>query len=255
MVKETERTVDDETSADMREQETIEKEMEGTEADLDKDRPVEERPPEPATQVPEVSVEEAQRNALIERIRGWRDEGYDVTRIEKSTDGALTALGQEIDRYAENVEKLKALTVRFKKLKNPKAQKIESYMRKPDEVPRLEKAITKLESMETAEPKPVPTVEAKPAPIVEPASTPPIVDVKPPEEPPKSEEPKNEPPKTDAKPEAPKRSSIPPPPKITFDDVPMPSYFSKKEPKKCPSCGEVVEPEFLKCPFCKVALK
>jgi hypothetical protein len=239
----------------MREQETIEREMEGTEADLDKDRPVEERPPEPATQVPVVSPEDEERQALLGRIDGWRGEGYDVTRLWKFTDGDLTALRQELDSYAENVEKIKALTVRFKKLKNPKAQKIESYMKKPDEVPRLEKAITKLESMESSEPKPAPTVEAKPAPAVEPASTPPIVDVKPPEDPPKPKEPKMEPPKTDAKPEAPKRSSIPPPPKLTFDDVPMPSYFSKKEPKKCPSCGEVVEPEFLKCPFCKAVLK
>jgi len=260
MVKETERTVDEETSADMKEQETIEKEMEGTEADLDKEGPVEERPQEPVAQVPEVNVEEEQRKALLERIKGWRDEGYDVTRLEKTTDGDLTVLRQDLDRYADNVEKLKALTVRFKKLKNPKAQKIESYMRKPDEVPRLEKAITKLESMESTEPKPTPTEEMKPAPAVEPAPTPPNAEVKPPEEPPKPEGPKMEPPKpeepkNEAKPGAPKRFSIPPPPKITFDDVPMPSMFAKKEPKKCPSCGEEVEPEFLKCPFCKKALK
>jgi hypothetical protein len=254
MVKETERTVDEETSADMREQETIEKEMEGTEADLEKGGPVEERPQGPEIQVPEVNMEEERRKALLERIKGWRDEGYDVARLEKTSDGDLTALRQELDRYAENVEKIKALTVRFKKLKSPKAQKIESFMRKPDEVPRLEKAIDKLESLESAEPKPVPTGETKPAP------RPPDAELKPPEEPPKPEGPKMEPPKPEepknvAKPESPKRFSIPPPPKITFDDVPMPSMFSKKGSKKCPSCGEEVEPEFLKCPFCKTVLK
>ena len=114
--------------------------------------------------------EEEKKKEFLEKLKGWHDEGYDVTRLENISSGNLSVIQQEFEKYRKDVEHLVGLGVRLKRLKNPKAVKLEPYLKKPDEVVRLEKAIEKLESMEGEEhiepepPKPVP-VEPKPTPL------------------------------------------------------------------------------------------
>jgi len=253
---------DEETSKDMEDQEAIEQSMEKVEADL-------EVPAGPGTEVTvpkAASPEEEERKGLLERLKGWRDAGYDVARLEKLSDGELPVLRSDVENCAKNIEMLEALTVRFKKLKDPRLQKIEPFLKRPDEVQKLEKVIEKIEGTEASKPvevpKPAPaveppSVEPKPAPVVEPPPPPPPVEAKPPEEKPKVEAPAPEAPKAEPKPEGPKRFFIPPPPKLSFDDIKLPPLSSKPpaSPIKCPSCGEEVEADFLKCPFCKSPLK
>ena len=133
--------------------------------------------------------EEEKKKEFLEMLKGWQDKGYDVTRLENISSGNLANIETEFERYGKDVLQLEALGVRLRKLKNPKASKLEPYLKKPDEVTRLEKAIEKLETMESEEPevppepKPVP-VEPKPvpkpvAPPVEPKPAP-TGDLKPP---------------------------------------------------------------------------
>jgi hypothetical protein len=113
--------------------------------------------------------EEEKKKEFLEMLKGWQDQGYDVTRLENISSGNLANIQQEFHKYGQDVKAMEALAVRLKKLRNPKAAKLEPYLRKPDELQRLEKAIEKLESMEgeeviePEEPKPVP-VEPKPTP-------------------------------------------------------------------------------------------
>ena len=142
--------------------------------------------------------EEEKKKEFLEMLKGWQDQGYDVTRLENISSGNLSNIQQEFHRYGEDVKTLEALASRLKKLKNPKAAKLEPYLRKPDEVVRLEKAIEKLESMEgeeliEPEPKPVP-VEPKPVPV-EPRPVPkPVPTVEPKPVPATGPEPKPPPP-------------------------------------------------------------
>jgi len=127
--------------------------------------------------------EEEKKKEFLEKLKGWQDEGYDVTRLENISSGNLANIQNEFERYGQDITQLVALGGRLHKLKNPKAQKLEPYLKKPDEVLRLEKAIEKLESMEdeliepVVEPAPVPVipkpvpVEPKPVPV-EPKPTP-----------------------------------------------------------------------------------
>ena len=259
------KTADEETSKDMVDQEAIERSMENVEADLEKagpDLPVSAGPVTEKTDIDAGEQDaERQRKELLNRLNGWREVGYDVTRLEKIIDSDLSTLRPEFERYAKDVEKLEALTVRFKRLKDPRLQKIEPFLKRPDEVQKLEKVIIKIESTEGAKPaegpKPAPAVETKPTPSVEPAPNPPAAEAKPVVEEKKAGVPAPEAPRTEPKPETPKRFFIPPPPMITFDDYKLPPLSSKPPAgqTKCPSCGEEVEADFLKCPFCKAALK
>jgi chromosome segregation ATPase len=125
--------------------------------------------------------EEEKKKEFLEKLKGWQDQGYDVTRLENISSGNLANIETEFERYGQDIKQLEVLALRLKKLTNPKASKLEPYLKKPDEVVRLEKAIEKLETMEDEEPpveppKPVP-VEPKPVPKpiapVEPKPTPP----------------------------------------------------------------------------------
>jgi hypothetical protein len=135
--------------------------------------------------------EEEKKKEFLEKLKGWQDQGYDVTRLENISSGNLANIETEFERYGKDIIQLETLAVRLKKLKNPKASKLEPYLKKPDEVARLEKAIEKLETMEDevetpveppkpvpVEPRPVP-VEPKPAPV-EPTPPTPTGDLKPP---------------------------------------------------------------------------
>jgi hypothetical protein len=110
-------------------------------------------------------------------------------------------------------------------------------------------------------------MEEIPKPEVAHPVDPPKAEGRPPEEPPKPE-PILETPKAEATPpevqkppppppppaEAPKRFFIPPPPKLSFDDIKMPSFKYSSKQRKCPKCGEEVEPDFKSCPICKTPL-
>jgi hypothetical protein len=121
--------------------------------------------------------EEEKKKEFLEKLKGWQDQGYDVTRLENISSGNLANIQIEFERYGQDIKQLETLAVRLKKLTNPKASKLEPYLKRPDEVARLEKAIEKLETMEDEvepeePPKPVP-VEPKPVPKpVEPAVAP-----------------------------------------------------------------------------------
>jgi DNA repair exonuclease SbcCD ATPase subunit len=127
--------------------------------------------------------EEEKKKEFLEQLKGWQDKGYDVTRLENISSGNLANIETEFERYGQDIKQLETLAIRLKKLTNPKASKLEPYLKRPDEVTRLEKAIEKLETMEdevepaVEPPKPVP-VEPRPvpkpvAPPVEPKPTPP----------------------------------------------------------------------------------
>jgi|GEM_PF-6864365 len=122
--------------------------------------------------------EEEKKKEFLEKLKGWQDQGYDVTRLENISSGNLSNIETEFERYGQDIKQLEVLAIRLKKLKNPKASKLEPYLKKPDEVGRLEKAIEKLETMEDEvepeePPKPVP-IEPKPVakPIPKPIEAP-----------------------------------------------------------------------------------
>lgn len=246
------KTADEETSTDMQDQEKIEQSMEKVEADLEG--------PGPEQQIaPPVNPEFEERKGFHGQLTGWRERGYDVSRLEKILGSDLPVLRQEFQRYANDVEKLEALSVRFYKLKDPRAKKIEPFLKKPDEVEKLEKVIEKMEAKDVAQPP----QEAKPAPPAE------VPDVKPPPPPPPevktiAEAPDAKPtvekppppPPPPPPPEAPKKFFIPPPPKLSFDDIKLPPLPTKGQagPRKCQSCGEEVDADFKTCPFCKSPL-
>jgi hypothetical protein len=216
MVREVERTVDEKTSDDMREQETLEEQEERTEADLEKPPPLPPPLPPPIAPMPRKPVDE--------------ETSVDMDEQE--------AIEREMEKVETDLEKPVEVTP------------------KPEVVPPVE-----LPKEGPKQPEEPPKAE------IVPPIEPPIQEVKPSEEPPKPEVPQ-EAPKVEAPPpkppevqkpppppaQGPKKFFIPPPPKLSFDDIKMPSFKSLSKQKTCPKCGEEVEPEFKSCPICKTPL-
>jgi len=113
------------------------------------------------TKVAELEEKEEEKKVFfLEKHKQWQEEGYDVSRLENISSGNLAAIQAEFDNYQKDIDRLEDLARRLNKIKHPKAKKLVPYLKRPDEVARLEKAIIKLESL-TKKPEPEPEARAR----------------------------------------------------------------------------------------------
>jgi hypothetical protein len=97
----------------------------------------------------EVDEEEKERASFQEKLKAWKDEGYNVMSLELVIDDDLETVRAEFAKFGEAVEKLKALEERRAKIKDPAAEKLKVYMKETGEIEKIEKAVAKLESVES----------------------------------------------------------------------------------------------------------
>jgi len=227
---------DDGTSEDLQQMETIQSQMEVVETDLA-------RTDSELVQRTERTVDQETSDDMKEQDNIQSEESIVETDLQKTDKYLVVQAERTVDQ--ETSDDLKEQEAIQKQM-----EKVESDIDGPSEKQ--------------------PSVEETPKPVeLPPPLVPANVLPKPPEAP-LAQPPAPEPPKPLSPPlvantdttrpgplpsQAPKRFYIPPPPKIDFD-ITTPLFPRVAAGlSKCPKCGEDVEPDFLKCPFCKAPLK
>lgn len=95
--------------------------------------------------------EEAKKNELVQKIEGWKGQGYITTRLDNTTEMSLAELEQAVTKFEEDIKTLSGIESKLEEIL-PKAkgfehfvQIIESQLNNPDSIQEM---MTQIEAIE-----------------------------------------------------------------------------------------------------------
>ncbi len=98
-----------------------------------------------------IKEQEVRKEELKKRIDSWRDEGYEVGKLEAAIEGDFGKAWEEFTKFVDNIQTLKELAKKIEGMKtksfDSQTQAILEKLKDPDKIPEIEADLTALENM------------------------------------------------------------------------------------------------------------